>query len=149
MKVEKVLINTLPPQTQNLSHCRSPLWQSMSLHTLSSHKAHNLRQSSLKVRFILWVLINVWWCDSTVVASLQNIFTALSAVELKILNCGVGEDSWESLGLQGTARNGNPLQCSCLENPRDGGAWWAAIYGVIQSRTRLKWLSSNIIIIVS
>ena len=38
--------------------------------------------------------------------------------------------------------NGNPLQCSCLENPRDGGACWAAIYGVAQSRTRLKWLSS-------
>ena len=39
--------------------------------------------------------------------------------------------------------NGNPLQCSCLENPRDRGAWWAAIYGVAQSRTRLKWLSSS------
>ena len=39
--------------------------------------------------------------------------------------------------------NGNPLHCSCLENPRDGGAWWAAIYGVAQSRTRLKWLSSS------
>ena len=38
--------------------------------------------------------------------------------------------------------NGNPLQCSCLENPRDGGAWWAAIYGVAQSWTRLKQLSS-------
>ena len=38
--------------------------------------------------------------------------------------------------------NGNSLQCSCLENPRDRGAWWAAIYGVAQSRTRLKWLSS-------
>ena len=35
--------------------------------------------------------------------------------------------------------NGNPLQCSCLENPRDGEVWWAAIYGVAQSRTRLKW----------
>ena len=34
--------------------------------------------------------------------------------------------------------NGNPLQCPCLENPRDGGAWWAAVYGVAQSRTRLK-----------
>ena len=33
--------------------------------------------------------------------------------------------------------NGNPLQCSCLENPRDGGAWWAAVYGVAQSQTRL------------
>ena len=39
--------------------------------------------------------------------------------------------------------NGNPLQCSCLENPRDGGAWWAALYGVAQSRTRLKRLSSS------
>ena len=38
-------------------------------------------------------------------------------------SCGVG--------------NGNPLQCSCLENPRDGGAWWAAVYGVPQSQTRL------------
>ena len=39
--------------------------------------------------------------------------------------------------------NGNPLQYSCLENPRDGGAWWAAAYGVAQSRTRLKRLSSS------
>ena len=34
--------------------------------------------------------------------------------------------------------NGNPLQCSCLENPRDGGAWWAAVYGVAQGQTWLK-----------
>ena len=39
--------------------------------------------------------------------------------------------------------NGNPLQCSCLENPRDGRAWWAAIYGVTQGQTRLKQLSSS------
>ena len=39
--------------------------------------------------------------------------------------------------------NGNPLQCSCLENPRDGGAWWAAVYEAAQSRTRLKRLSSS------
>jgi len=39
--------------------------------------------------------------------------------------------------------NGNPLQCSCLENPRDGRAWWAAVCGVAQSRTRLKRLSSS------
>ena len=39
--------------------------------------------------------------------------------------------------------NGNPLQCSCLENPRDGGTWWTAVYGVAQSRTRLKRLSSS------
>src|SRR5574340_811520 len=39
--------------------------------------------------------------------------------------------------------NGNPLRCSCLENPRDGGAWLAAVYGVAQSSTRLKRLSSS------
>ena len=41
--------------------------------------------------------------------------------------------------------NGNPLRYSCLENPRDGGAWWAAVYGVTQSRTRPKRLSSRIL----
>ena len=39
--------------------------------------------------------------------------------------------------------NGNPLHCSCLENPRDRGAWWAAVHGVTQSRTWLKWLSCS------
>ena len=42
------------------------------------------------------------------------------------------------LRVSGGEGNGNPLQCSCLEKPRDGGAWWAAVYGVTQSRTRLK-----------
>ena len=44
--------------------------------------------------------------------------------------------------------NGNPLQYSCLENPRDGGAWWVAVYGVAQSRTRLKRLSSSSILML-
>ena len=44
--------------------------------------------------------------------------------------------------------NSNPLQCSCLENPRDGGAWWAAISGVAQSQTRLKWLHLYIYIYI-
>ena len=56
----------------------------------------------------------------------------------------VGHDWVTSLSLSCIAEgNGNPLQCSCLENPRDGGAWWAAVYGVAQSWTRLKWLSSS------
>ena len=45
------------------------------------------------------------------------------------------------------AEHGNPLQCSCLENPMDRGAWWAAIYGVAQSRTRLKRLSSSSVLV--
>ena len=56
----------------------------------------------------------------------------------------VGHDWATSLSLSCIGEgDGNPLQCSCLENPRDGGAWWAAFYGVTQSRTRLKWLSSS------
>ena len=68
----------------------------------------------------------------------------------------VGCRLWGRTGLDTTERlhfdfslscigegNGNSLQCSCLENPRDGGAWWAAIYGVAQSWTRLKQLSSS------
>ena len=55
---------------------------------------------------------------------------------------GVRHDWATSLSRIGEG-NGNPLQCSCLENPRDGGAWWAAVYGVAQSWTRLKWLSSS------
>ena len=43
--------------------------------------------------------------------------------------------------------NGNPLQCSCLENPRDGIAWWAAVYGVAQSCTRLKRSSSSSVVL--
>ena len=54
----------------------------------------------------------------------------------------VGHDCATSLSRTGEG-NGNPLQCSCLETPRDGGAWWAAVYGVAQSRTRLKRLSSS------
>ena len=44
--------------------------------------------------------------------------------------------------------SGNPLQYSCLENPREGGAWWAAVFGVAQSRTQLKRLSSSIMIFI-
>ena len=67
-----------------------------------------------------------------------------------------GLQSMGSLGVDTTERlhfyfslscigegNGNPLQCSYLENPRDGGAWWAAVSGVAQNRTRLKRLSSS------
>ena len=56
----------------------------------------------------------------------------------------VGHDWATSLSLSCIGEgNGNPLQSSCLENPRDGGAWWAAVYGVTQSRTWLKRLRSS------
>ena len=50
---------------------------------------------------------------------------------------------WAELGIWTGEGNGNPLQYSCLENPVDSGAWWAAVYGVAHSQTRLKWLSSS------
>ena len=54
------------------------------------------------------------------------------------------EATWQQQqAIRGGEGNGNPLQCSCLENPRDRGAWWAAVYGVAQSRTRLKCLSKQ------
>ena len=57
---------------------------------------------------------------------------------------GVGHDWATSLSLSCMGEgNGNPLQCSCLENLRDGGAWWASVYGAAQSWTQLKWLSSS------
>ena len=56
----------------------------------------------------------------------------------------VGHDWVTSISLFSFGEgNGNPLQCSCLENPRDGGIWWASVYGVAQSRTQLKRLSSS------
>ena len=54
-----------------------------------------------------------------------------------------GHLGWEDPLEKGGEGNGNPLQCSCLENPRDSGAWWAALCGVTQSWTRLKRLSSG------
>ena len=65
---------------------------------------------------------------------------------LVIVKCSCRWESTELRTCLDTAAgegNGNPLQCSCLENPRDGGAWWAGVYGVTQSWTRLKWLSSS------
>ena len=59
---------------------------------------------------------------------------------LFIYKCG---RNWRRLWQPTEEGNGNPLQCSCLENPKDGGAWWAAISGVAQSQTGLKWLSSS------
>ena len=73
---------------------------------------------------------------------------SLSNFMLSILSLASDENRTEQLHFHFSLScigegNGNPLQCSCLENPRDAGAWWAAIYGVTQSQTRLKRLSSS------
>ena len=70
---------------------------------------------------------------------------------LSVGSLRVGHDEWLhfhfSLSCIGEG-NGNPLQYSCLESPRDWGAWWAAVYGVTQSRTRLKRLSSSVQLLI-
>ena len=67
-------------------------------------------------------------------SQVAQLLKSLPANEGDERNAGSILGSGRSLRVE----NINPLQCSCLENPRDGGAWWAAVYGVTQSRTRLK-----------
>ena len=58
--------------------------------------------------------------------------------------CGAGDPSWiPGSGSSPAEGNGTPLQCSCLENPMDGGAWWAAVHGTTESQT---WLTVLILI---
>jgi len=71
----------------------------------------------------------IWWLYRRACTSSASVYLPHVSKRCSSTNFGEG--------------NGNPLQCSCLENPRDGGAWWAAVYGVAQSRTRLKRLSSS------
>ena len=74
----------------------------------------------------------------------EFIFVFPDGSEVTMSACNVGDlGSIPGSGRSPGEGNGNPLQCSCLENPRDRGAWWAAAYGVAQSRTRLKRLSSS------
>ena len=99
---------------------------------LSSFKAYSLYLSALSPTPVLlpgkshgWrspVGCNPWGCEESDTTERLHFHFSFSCI---------GEG------------NGNPLQWSCLENPRDGGAWWAAVYGVAQSRIRLKRLSSS------
>ena len=79
----------------------------------------------------------------SVVAKTDNSALSIYAVTVKFLGWKhlsgwiIADKTETSVRCIGEG-NGNPLQCSCLENPRDGRAWWASVYGVAQSRTRLK-----------
>ena len=66
----------------------------------------------------------------------------LTWISCHCINTLILKQMWLLLGVSGED-NGTPLQCSSLENPRDGGTWWSAVYGVAQSQTWLKWLSSS------
>ena len=88
---------------------------------LSSLPYHSSKHSQFKI-----ISFKCVWCSNLLVT-----WNCKSRLYFDIPRVSIGEG------------NGTPLQYSCLGNPRDGGAWWAAIYGVTQSRTRLKWLSSS------
>ena len=108
-----------------------------------------LLQMALFILFYVWVIFLCWrrqWHPTPVL--LPGKSHGLRSLE--------GCSPWGYSGSDMTERlhfhfsllcigegNGNPLQYSCLENPRDREAWWAAVYGVTQSRTRLKWLSKQ------
>ena len=81
----------------------------------------------------VWVNSGSWWC-----AGRPGMLQSMESLELDTTEWLHFHFSLSCIG----EGNGNPLQCSCLENPRDGGAWWAAVSGVARSRTRLEWLSS-------
>ena len=97
-----------------------------------------------------------WWAAVYRVAQSQTRLKRLSSSSSKTVPDGPvvknvhasARDARDTVSIPGLERspgvgNGNPLQYSCLENPRDGGAWWAAVYRVAQSQTRLKRLSSS------
>ena len=96
--------------------------------------------------FLFTLYTYMWWHPTPV------LLPGKSHGQRSLVGCspwGRGEsDTTERLHLHFSLSctgegNGNPLQCSCLENPRDSRVWWSAVYGVVQSQTRLKWLSSS------
>ena len=85
-------------------------------------------QGKLGCAVIIWIT----WCPAK---------NAITVEEEETMNWGIFSNCRTLI--MHWRRNGNPLQCSCLENSRGRGAWWAAVYGVAQSRTRLKQLNSS------
>ena len=99
------------------------------------------------IEFFNWSIGDLQHCVSFMCTAkgfsytyISIFFRFFSHIEYSFLCYAVG--SYQLSILYIVACN-DPLQCSCLENPRDGGAWWAAVFGVAQSRTRLKRLSSS------
>ena len=74
--------------------------------------------------YFSWFVFFPLSCSSFYILDIKHLFSSTLYVVFSLSCIGEG--------------HGTPLQCSCLENPRGGGAWWAAVYGVAQSRTGLK-----------
>ena len=82
--------------------------------------------------------------ELTLEPSVSPELSISSSSSFHLLNAAVISEGDKFNGNKVGEGNGNPLQCSCLENPRDGGAWWAVVYGVAQSHTRLKRPNSKV-----
>ena len=134
-----------PPRSKkwNISHVLESYPGYFSLPTLQGN--HHL-QCSL---FLNWINIYIIHSEKAMATHSSTLAWKIPRTKepgrlQSMGSLGVGHDWATSLSLSCFGEgNGNPLQCSCLENPRDGGAWWAAVSGVTQSRTRLKRLSSS------
>ena len=150
-----------PPQTTVLPFCIPFSWgRSWSLPPVQCHKPPSIVLQAL----CLWDLIH-WIYLSLLLYTCRRRQWQATPVLLPEESHGwkslVGCSPWGRYKLDAAERlhfhfslshsgegNGNPLQCSCLENPGDGGAWWAAVCGTAQSQTRLKRLSSSNCVIV-
>ena len=131
--------------------CKSLFSDDMSLHRKSSRIHKNLLELIKEIKFTRHLIKSqknkLYFSILTMAPHSSTLAWKIPWTEEpgRLLSMGllrVGHKWATSLSRIGGG-NGNPLQCSCLENPRDGGAWWAAVYGVAQSRTRLKQLSSS------
>ena len=108
------------------------------------HLSHSLHQSGIQAQ-LSWVLRRRQWHPHSSTLAWKIPWTEEPGRLQSMGSLRIGPDWAISLSLSCIGEgNGTPLQYSCLENPRDGGAWWAVIYGVAQSQTRLKRLSNNL-----
>ena len=133
----------------NLLNCFFNIFVSFNKFIFSFKQLWHSIKASFSDHVLLWTIVGTWrrqWHPTPV------LLPGKSHGQRSLVGCS----PWGHWGLDTTERlhfhfslscigegNGNPLQCSCLENPRDRGDWWATVYGVSQSRTWLKWLSSS------
>ena len=144
----------IPLEKEMATHSRIPAWEIPQREEPGRLQSMGLQKS--------WIQLSNWTTTESHKGNILAVFTCLHPTPVLLPGKSRGRRSllgcspWGHWGSDTTERlhfhfslscigegNGNPLQCSCLENPRDGGTWWAAVYRVAQSQTRLKWLSSN------
>ena len=138
--------------TASRHECRATMWSEYEAYLCNYSKNHAFINSTenqltrLVLKCSATYIRRRWWHPTPV------LLPRKSHGRRSLVGCSPGgrkeSDTTEWLHFQFSLScigegNGNQLQCSCLENPRHGGAWWAAVYGVTQSWTRLKWLSSS------